>query len=116
MKRAMTDESSLSSPYDPTWLVELAVTNFPAETWLHDALRQCTTCVEDLGDFVTFVDRMQGKFQQNIVLFSPEKGKVVLDLLEDGRIGGFEVISISLLLPDEVEFLPETDFDLDPKE
>ncbi len=101
----MTDEPLQIAPYDPTWLVELAVANFPAETWLHDALRRCTSSVEDLDNSVTFVDRMEGRFQQNIVLFSPSRGKIVLDLLQDGRIAGFEVISISMILPDEVELL-----------
>jgi hypothetical protein len=73
--------------YDPQWLVDLAVQQAPAETWLHDALRACTNCLQWDEQTIYFVDRMEGKFLRNIVLVWPLKGKIVLDLLADGRIG-----------------------------
>lgn len=77
--------------YDPSWLVSLAEQQLPTEPWLQDALRACVKAAHD-GTIVYFVDRMEGKFKQNITLFSSERGDVVLDLLQDGRIGALEIL------------------------
>lgn len=82
-------------PYDPSWLVNLAIQQFPTESKLHEALRACTSASVD-GEVTYFVDRMEGKFAFNVTLFSAERGRVVLDVLKDGRIGGFSVIETPL--------------------
>lgn len=80
--------------YDPQWLVELAVARFPHETAFHDALRKCTRCI-DQDEVVFFVDRMEGKFAYNVVMITPDKGKLVLDVLKDGRVASLEILPVS---------------------
>ena len=82
----------MDTDYDPAWLVALARQQYPEEPWLAAALESCTKCSRE-GSVVYFVDRMEGKFKQNVFLFSADQGKVVLDLLEDGRIGAMEILS-----------------------
>jgi hypothetical protein len=77
--------------YDPAWLVELARVQYPGEPWLQDALSRCTRFIRDSEHLYYFVDRMEGKFKANIELYSPENGKIILDLLKDGRIGAMEI-------------------------
>lgn len=84
-------------PYDPTWLVELAKKQFPDEEWLHQALQESTNAevVPDDPDYtVVFIDRMIGKFWQNVVLIDPKVGRIVLDILVDKRVAGFSIIGM----------------------
>lgn len=104
-------------PFDPTILILLAKQQYPDEAALHEALSCCTSAelIDDgspEGGGLYFVDRMEGTFKQNVVLFWPMKGKIVLDLLEDGRIGGMSVIRMAfgedgLPLPEYDGFDPE---------
>ena len=89
-------------PYDPGWLVEQALNQKPELTELHEALRTCTKAQIDneqpaeYGPVIYFVDRMEGQFRTNIILMSPEHGrKVVLDILEDGRVGSIAFIPVA---------------------
>ncbi len=81
-------------PYDPSWLIELAKVQYADEPEFIKALEKCTTCIEEGGNLFYFVDRMEGHFSHNIPLFSPEKGKIVLDILTDGRIGSMEILGL----------------------
>ena len=83
--------------YDPTWLVELAKQQYPELEWLPEALRNCTEAerAEDgYGEVVTFIDRMEGKFRENIILIEPKVGRIALDILIDGRVAGYSVIEM----------------------
>lgn len=81
------------NPYDPSWLVKLAQERHPEELWLHEALNRCTQCLVEFEQYYYFVDRMEGKFAFNVVLYSEQHGKVVLDILEDGRVGSMEIFA-----------------------
>lgn len=87
------------APYDPSWLVELALQQYPEEPWLHDALRACTQS-EPVSEFpddgIYFIDRMEGEFWQNVILVCPVRGKIVLDILTDRRVGGLSTIELPL--------------------
>ncbi|MCC6954717.1 MAG: hypothetical protein IT290_11410 [Deltaproteobacteria bacterium] len=91
-----------AAKYDPRWLVELALQQFPGEPWLAAALEKCTTIVDRDGEILFFVDRMEGKFKQNVNLLDPTKGRVVLDLLVDGRVGALEILGTPFA-PDSFE-------------
>jgi len=79
-------------PYDTRWLVELAQSQFPEAPWLAEGLRKVDRAF--IGPYhTTFVDRMEGKFFCNATLFSEEHGRIILDILEDGRVAGFEILS-----------------------
>lgn len=78
--------------YDPTWLVELAKQQYPTEAWFHESLAGITKALNESEDVLYFVDRMEGKFLQNVTLFSPEHGRIVVDVLRDRRIGGLEFL------------------------
>lgn len=83
--------------YDPTWLVELAKRQFPELDWLSAALEVCTEAerTEDgYGQVVIFVDRMEGKFRENIILIEPKVGRIALDILIDSRVAGYSVIEM----------------------
>jgi hypothetical protein len=83
--------------YDPTWLVILAEQQFPEERWLQEALKNCTSAErseDGFGEIVTFIDRMEGKFKENVVLIAPQVGRVALDILVDGRVGGYSIIEM----------------------
>jgi hypothetical protein len=83
--------------YDPTWLVELAKAQFPNETWLHAALAACIRAEPidpDREEGLYFIDRMEGKFWQNVILVSHTRGKIVLDILKDKRVGGMSFIKL----------------------
>jgi len=83
--------------YDPTWLVELAKQQFPELDWLPTALEACTEAerTEDgYAEVVSFIDRMEGKFKENIILIEPKVGRIALDILIDGRVAGYSVIEM----------------------
>ena len=87
--------------YDPTWLVELARAQHPEESWLHTALAACTRCLQEDAETSYFVDRMEGHFARNVILSWPERGKIVLDILTDGRVGGMSIFSLAFAEHDE---------------
>ena len=83
--------------YDPSWLVELAKKQLPELEWLPAALEACTEAerTEDgYGEVVVFIDRMEGKFRENIILIEPKVGRIALDILKDGRVAGYSVIEM----------------------
>jgi hypothetical protein len=84
-------------PYDPSWLVELAKAQFPNDSWLHEALIACTHAEpipDDPDEGVYFIDRMEGEFWQNVILVHPEKGRIILDILKDKRVGAMSMVEI----------------------
>jgi hypothetical protein len=86
-------------PYDPSWLVELAEKQEPGQPWLSAALERCTRASGTDGCYVHFVDASDAnepgadwQFRENIVLEHPVHGELVLDVLQDGRVGDFEFL------------------------
>jgi len=57
--------------YDPTWLVALAEQQLPSELWLHTALAACVEAAFDEESVITFVDRLEGKFDRNVHFVLP---------------------------------------------
>jgi hypothetical protein len=83
--------------YDPAWLIELARKQFPELDWLPVALAECTQAEhgnDGYGVVVTFIDRMEGKFKENVILIEPKVGRIALDILRDGRVAGYSVIEM----------------------
>jgi hypothetical protein len=88
-------------PYDPQWLVALARAQYPDEPWLAEALAQCRRALGGGTADVHFVDPARPnqpgsawQFDRTVELDDPETGLVVLDVLEDGRIGGLEMAGL----------------------
>ncbi len=86
-------------PFDSSWLIDLAKQQMPKETWLVEALSLCTEVAEDSsGTYAYFIPREQADgntdwdFNKNISLRDPEFGELVLDVLNNGRIGGMEFL------------------------
>jgi len=82
--------------YDPTWLVDLAVSELPEEKWLSQALLTCTRSVRQptQARVVFFVDPCEAgvpsaewAYQESLVFESHPDGPVVLEILKDHRIG-----------------------------
>ena len=83
-------------PYDPAWLVEIARREIPDETWLAEALARCTRAWTSCTTYIHFVDPTnpnqpgsEWQFKQNLVF---QNGRLVLDVLKSGRIGGVEFL------------------------
>ena len=85
-------------PYDPSWLVDLAIEQAPDKPWLADALAICTLASGADSAYIKFVDSgnpnapgSEWQFDSNIVLHHPIEGEVVIDVLKGRRIGGVEL-------------------------
>ena len=100
LKRSVSRKGSMKwEPYDPEWLVDLALRQRPADSWLADALRACTTCSTESDAYIHFVDPVrpnepgsEWQHEACIILDDPEHGEVVLDILKNHRIGGAEFL------------------------
>jgi hypothetical protein len=86
-------------PYDPAWLVELARRQHPGELWLAEALARCTRAWEESRAYTRFVPAehpnepgSEWQFDRSVLLEHPAEGTLVLDVLQDGRIGGIEFL------------------------
>jgi uncharacterized protein YuzE len=87
-------------PYNPEWLVQLAKKQYKSDPWLAEALHKCT-CTRFEGDFyIRFVDAKNAnkpdskwQFRENLILEDDVHGDLVLDILENGTIGGIEFVS-----------------------
>ena len=68
-------------PYDPSWLVTLAQQQLPEETWLPEALAQCTTCRIESQAYIHFIDPSSSTWQHEtcVELDAPVHGLIVLD-------------------------------------
>src|SRR5262249_58818443 len=83
--------------YNPIWLVELAKDQRPDLPWLAESLTHCTACWRKSRIMSYFVspDRAnqpaaEWQFKEVIELVHPEHGRLKLEVLKDGRIGGIE--------------------------
>lgn len=86
-------------PCDPSWLVTLAREQHPSETWLPSALSTCTRCWRESKAYVRFVNSRNPnepgsdwQFLTNLTLESVEEGFIVLDILQNHRVGGVEFV------------------------
>jgi hypothetical protein len=87
-------------PSDPGWLVTLAREQEPSEPWLAESLARCTLCMLESDAYIYFVDPSrpnkpgsEWQIRENIILDDPTRGSVVLDVLQDNRVGGIEFLS-----------------------
>lgn len=85
--------------YDPAWLIELAQAELPENVELRDALSNCrkATQIGWKAKILYFVDPFRRndpsfgwKFKEAIVFETYSKGPVIVDVLQDGRIGAVE--------------------------
>lgn len=86
-------------PYDPSWLVLLALDQRPDLPWLAAALAKCTRCLHTAPHYLHFVAPQRAnqpgaswQFHDNVFLSDPEHGEVALDVLSGGRVGGVEFL------------------------
>lgn len=83
-------------PYDPTWLVELAIKQIPNEKEIIDSLKLCTTvvgfCSCGCGD-PYFIDpnSKDWDFDFNEVLEREDGIDIILDIMKDKKIGSIEI-------------------------
>ena len=87
-------------PYDPAWLVALALEQCPDLPWLSHALAACTQASVESAAYLRFVDPRNPnqpgsdwQFEENIILEDPNRGDVVLDILKEHRVGGVEFLA-----------------------
>ncbi len=87
--------------YDPSWLVELAKKEYPEDSWLYEALRQCNIklLISDDPAMIYFVDPKNSNqpgskwiHDECIELESYEKGSIIIDILKNRKIGAVELI------------------------
>lgn len=85
--------------YDPSWLVKLAEAQKPSNKWLSESLRKCTKAIKVSLDtpYLYFVDNTNAnkdgsdwQFKTNVTLDSEEEGWLILDILQDNKVGGVE--------------------------
>jgi hypothetical protein len=86
-------------PYDPTWLVDWVRAHRPELAWLADALARCTRAAWDGRAYLYFVDSADAnqpdaewQFVESVMLEHPKEGTLVLDILENRRVGGIEFL------------------------
>ncbi len=84
-------------PFDSSWLVDLAKSQYPKDPWLADSLSRCTKCLRDGESYLFFISRESAKdqnfdFLRNLDLRHPEFGRIVLDVLKNREIGGLEFL------------------------
>lgn len=89
------NEDSEFKPYDPTWLVELGLKYSEDYPWLADAFSRCRRARPESKFYTHFVDPAgpKWKLQQTITVTHELEGDLVIDILEDNRIGGIEFLT-----------------------
>jgi len=92
--------------YDPAWLVALARRQRPGEPWLAEALSRCTRARGAGTVYVRFVTHRRAnqpgapwQFDRTVELVDPDAGVVLVDVLQDGRIGGIELLDLEMGRP-----------------
>lgn len=100
------------SPYDPTWLVQLARTQYPNDLWIAESLARCTRTSNSTsagevipGTYLAFIDPAIGgdtdpgfAFWRNIILRQIDGlviREITLDVLVNREIAGIEVTTVS---------------------
>ena len=85
--------------YDPSWLIEAAEKYAKEYPWLVEELKKCTSVVKETTAYIYFVspdnpNKLGSRWQikENISLQSESHGEIVLDILENNKIGGVEFI------------------------
>lgn len=83
--------------YNPDWLVEAAEKRKGEYPWLPNALSKCTSALVG-SKYIRFVNSSrpnkkgsEWQFQENIWLENTIEGDVVLDILQENRVGGVEL-------------------------
>ena len=86
--------------FDPQPLMKLAEEQFPEQSWLVESLSLCVKVADDgNGTYFYFTPReaasdgqTEWEFQKNISLRDPNFGELILDVLQNNRIGGIDFI------------------------
>jgi hypothetical protein len=88
----MADENFVPDGY-----VALAREQHPDKPWLADGLAGCTRVVRETKYYVYFVHSTNAnqpgaewQFRESVFLDLPTGGTILIDVLKDGRISGFE--------------------------
>jgi hypothetical protein len=92
--------------YDPAWLVALARAQHPGKPWLAEALARCTQARGAGTVYVRFVSHRNAnqpgaawQFERSVELVDRDAGVVLVDVLQDGRIGGVELVDLEMGRP-----------------
>jgi len=82
--------------YDPSWLLELALKQYPEDTTLHNSIKKCTRIRGN--HFVNASNPNQPgsewQFERSVTLIHPEMDDIILDVLKDGRVGSIEYLGL----------------------
>lgn len=86
--------------FDPSWLIEAIRKHDPEDTALHAAAQRCTSYLGGSDLFVYFVSLenanvpgAEWQIERQKVIQDSRYGEIVIDILEDGRIGGVEFLA-----------------------
>ena len=82
--------------FDSSWLLELALEQYPEDTKLHNSIKKCTRI---RGDHFVSAENpnkpgSEWQFDRSVTLIHPEMDDIILDVLKDGRIGGIEYLGL----------------------
>ena len=93
------DSSDLSEGFDPKMLIEAALRQATALTWLPEALANCGVGTWESRAYVHYVEDADKskpgspwQFEKSVVLSHESLGMVVLDVLSEDRLGGIEFV------------------------
>ena len=86
--------------YDPTWIIQFVKEHRQEESWLVEALSECTQCLRESKAYLYFVDpgspshsNPAWQFKRNILLEHPREGTLILDILQGNKVGGIEFLA-----------------------
>ena len=92
--------ADLSGGFTPQVLVATARVQAPEYPWLPHALENCGAGVWESPAYVRYISSQNAnapgaewQFETNVVLEHPIFGTVVVDVLTEHRLGGFEFLS-----------------------
>jgi hypothetical protein len=87
--------------YNPDWLVNLLQQQLPDKTELADAVKNCRRGVWQNKGYIYFVSPKnpdlpgsEWQFKENVIVEDEARGAVVIDILQDGRVGGLQFLDL----------------------
>jgi len=85
--------------FDPEWIAHCIEEQHPDRPEVAEAMRRCTMALDERPGYTRFVDSRRAnkpgaawQFGYNLELVGTPRGWLILDVLEDGRVGGVEFV------------------------
>jgi hypothetical protein len=86
-------------PYDAKWLAELVKKQHPDRLKVQENLTGITSCAEESRAYYYFVnpenqnrEGSEWQFKENLIVQDERLGDIILDILEDDKVGGVELL------------------------